>query len=185
MQTLTIIECKLEVTDDGFYSLKCGLFLLSLWRSCKFLGNFCWPYNLPCHCWRNQLLLFVHGHWFFFFNMGHGGSSWKQKILTWKALDTSDTVNIDTVNIPLVGGNFSLKSRLKSCGLWSYLMSCIGSEEHIRGRVTRMVVRARGDIFTVLHIWYNSVLTSYIIRLTSPSGLGYLLKRLNLAQITY
>ena len=93
MQTLTIIECKLEVTDDGFYSLKCGLFLLSLWRCYKFLGNSCWPYNLPCHCWRNQLLLFVHGHWFFFFNMGHGGSSWKQKILTWKALETSGTVN--------------------------------------------------------------------------------------------
>ena len=29
-QTLTIIECKFEVTDDGFYSLKCGLFLLSV-----------------------------------------------------------------------------------------------------------------------------------------------------------
>ena len=54
------------------------------------------------------------------------------------------------MNIPLVGGNFSLKRRLKSCGLWSYLMSCIGSEEHIRGRHTRMVVSVRGDIFTVV-----------------------------------
>lgn len=120
MQTLTIIECKLEVTDDGFYSLKCGLFLLSLWRCYKFLGNSCWPYNLPCHCWRNQLLLFVHGHWFFFFNMGHGGSSWKQKILTWKALETSDTVNNQPEHTP---GRRKLFTEEQVEKLWALVIS--------------------------------------------------------------